>query len=412
MNSNLFYVDSMSRSAITISDLVDDISRLKTMPEVCCSANYSEVFKQIIASLIFDLPIILLDSDMTQAEKDALVANNTNTWDLDTKLTPSLNADNFIDRILSAKRNWTITLFTSGTTGLPKKISHNFESITRSVKSDAKYRGNIWGFAYNPTHMAGIQVFLQALINQNTIVRLFGMSKEQIFESIDNYKITHISATPTFYRLLLPSDKSYPSVVKLTSGGEKFDSATLGKLQLVFPQAKITNVYASTEAGSLLATDGDCFVIKAEHEKLFRIENEELLIHQCLLGDSDTIAIDGHWYHTNDIVEVVGLNPTKFKFCSRKNEMINVGGYKVNPNEIEDVLRQIDVIKEALVYGKTNRLLGNIICCDIVLASTDAISEAQIRADLTKKLQEFKIPRIINFVDQIKTTRTGKISRK
>jgi acyl-coenzyme A synthetase/AMP-(fatty) acid ligase len=79
---------------------------------------------------------------------------------------------------------------------------------------------------YNPTHMAGIQVFFEALLNPNTMVRLFGLAKDDVFRAITKYNITHISATPTFYRLLLLANKVFMNVNRITSGGEKFDTKT------------------------------------------------------------------------------------------------------------------------------------------------------------------------------------------
>ena len=110
-----------------------------------------------------------------------------------------------------------------------KKLTKN-KNITRAIKQKASSKSNVWAFAYNATHFAGLQVFFQAFLNQNTIVRLFGVSRTNCFKLINDFKITNISATPTFYRLLLPPDIICHSLQNLTSGGEKFDSTTLQKL--------------------------------------------------------------------------------------------------------------------------------------------------------------------------------------
>ncbi len=90
--------------------------------------------------------------------------------------------------------------------------------------------------------------------------------------------------------------------------------------------------------------------------------------------------------------------------------MINVGGYKVNPVEVEETIRKIEGIQDVRVFAKSNSVFGNIICCEVVKTS-DEIDEVSIRSFLQSKLQEFKIPRIIKFTDKILTTRTGKIQR-
>ena len=89
--------------------------------------------------------------------------------------------------------------------------------------------------------------------------------------------------------------------------------------------------------------------------------------------------------------------------------MINVGGYKVNPSEVEDVIRCIDGVRDVSVYALANSVLGNIVASDIVI-DTD-ISEADIRKALQGILQNFKIPRVIKFVKSIEKTRTGKIKK-
>lgn len=256
--------------------------------------------------------------------------------------------------------------------------------------------------------MAGVQVFFQALMNGNTMVRLFGMGKDDIFKAIEQYKITHISATPTFYRLLLPSDKAFEIVERITSGGEKFDTKTIEQLSRLFPRAKITNVYASTEAGTLFASVGDVFSIKPEVAELVKFENNELHIHKKLMGTTEFSLEE--WYHTGDLVEIISNHPLQFHFLSRKNEMINVGGNKVNPAEVEETLRNIDGIKDTRVFAKNNSVLGNIICCEIV-RENEMLDEPKIRSYLQKNLQEYKIPRIMKFVDELATTLTGKIKR-
>ena len=91
--------------------------------------------------------------------------------------------------------------------------------------------------------------------------------------------------------------------------------------------------------------------------------------------------------------------------------MINVGGYKVNPNELEGCIRECQGVMDVYVYAKDSKILGKIICCDVV-REDENITEKMIREQLRQKLQEFKIPRIFKFVEQLNVTRTGKISRK
>ncbi len=300
-------------------------------------------------------------------------------------------------------------MYTSGTTGLPKSVTHKFQSFTRYVKISESNSNNVWGFAYNPTHMAGLQVFFQALMNGNSIIRLFELPNDIILSNIQEFNITHISATPTFYRLLDLKTKTFPSVLRIISGGEKIDLNKIRELNKAFINAEIRNVYASTEAGTLFASQGDQFSIRNELKNFVKLVENELHIHKSLLGQSGFLSDE--WYASGDLVEIINQDPLVFKFLSRKNEMINVAGYKVNPNEVEEVIREINGVNEVSVFAKKNSVIGNIICCEIVKGSEE-LTEADIRKYLQSKLQEFKLPRIIKFVSQIKTTRTGKLKRK
>lgn len=409
--SKIFYSDIRAGRVVSYSQLVEDIQKYASYSPYCKSGDYYEVFLKIVTSLILGREVILLDADFSDAEVEKLVGN------VDIYATESvtpvsiLTEENFLELLTAKTETWKITLFTSGTTGLPKKVSHSFNSIARQAKRSERHANDVWGFAYNPTHMAGLQVFFQALLNQNTIVRLFGLDSKEIISEINKNQITHISATPTFYRLLLPPTGVCSSVKRLTSGGEKFDEHTLGLLSSLFPNAKLTNVYASTEAGTLFASKGNEFCIKEDMKDKVCIREGELLIHKSLLAESASIQFDGDWYHTGDLIEVSCQEPLTFHFISRKTEMINVGGYKVNPTEVEECIRECKGVQDAFVYGKANRIMGNIIMGEVV-REDESVTEKSIREELQQKLQEFKIPRIIKFVEHLNVTRTGKISRK
>ncbi len=409
---DFFLKDIEHGGHITWDFLINDITNSFTYNPYCKSDSYYHVFKHIISSLIIGKEIILLDSDFTDSE----LVNLTGFSEYE-EFTQLIDKASFqflrdkvelIEKLRNISDDWKVTLYTSGTTGIPKKVTHNFNSITRFVKISERNTNSIWGFAYNPTHMAGIQVFFQALLNGNAIVRLFGLSANEIHREINENFITHISATPTFYRLLLPCQETFPSVERITSGGEKFNEKTILQLKDIFPNAKITNVYASTEAGTLFASENDVFSIRPDYEHLIRVHDGELLIHSSLMGSSDINIKE--WYNTGDLIEIIHEKPLKFRFISRKSDMINVGGYKVNPLEVEETILTLTGIQNVRVYSKSNSVLGNIICCEVV-CDNEQISESSIRTFLQSKIQEFKIPRIIRFVDKLSTTRTGKIKR-
>ena len=409
--SKLFYQDTIEGIEVNYDNLLNDLSSVSSYNKYCKSSSYYDVFKHIILSMIIGEEIILLDHDFSSDEIEKLIGDNSMIFnEKPINAIGKISFKEILEKIKINKNSWKINLFSSGTTGLPKKISHTFNSLTRFIKIEKKRKNNIWGFAYNPTHMAGLQVFFQAFLNENSIVRLFGLEKNVILSLINKYEVTNISATPTFYRMLMSSVYVSDKVSNLTSGGEKFDSKTLKDLKVMFPNSQIRNVYATTEAGALFSSMGDDFTIKPDFLDLVKIINNELFIHSSLLGKSDRIKLVNGWHQTGDIIEIINEKPLKFRFLSRKNEVINTGGYKVNPNEVEHSLRQIEGILDAFVFGKKNSLLGNIVCCEII-CTDKSLTEKQIRQFLQIKLQEFKIPRVIKFVDKIDLTRTGKIFR-
>ena len=389
----------------------DLLQSLNMSSEYCPLYKTSDIysyFVNLIKALAANKPLVLLDSDLNPAEIDGVDEHLVNVKEeIDKKSYKSMGE--IVEDIQNSTSE--ITIFTSGTTGQPKKVLHTVATLTRSVRTGERYVGQIWAYAYNPTHMAGLQVFFQAFENLNTLVNVFNKQRSEVYELINKHNITHISATPTFYRLLLPFEQEYKTVVRVTLGGEKSDSHLYENIKKIFPEAKINNVYASTEAGSLFAAKGDCFQIPEKIRDKFEVVDDELLIHKSLLGKSDSFKFEGDYYHSGDLIEWVDKESGLFRFKSRKNELINVGGYKVNPGEVENILLSIDGVKQVLVYGKANSILGNVLCADIQLEDGVALTDVEIKKALRSQLQDFKIPRRIKFVEQMSLTRTGKLKR-
>jgi len=408
----IFLIDTKRNVFKTYEEFFQDLSNIDELETIIYERTPYLIFLKLTRSLIEGLQVDLLDYDISYDEMKRLGISEK---DLKAKVRLSNikinNFDEFLSKIKYGSKTWKLGLYTSGTTGRPKKVYHTFENLTRNVKTGDRFKENIWAFAYNPTHIAGVQVFFQALLNGNPIIYIFDLNIKKIPQLMIKYRITNISATPTFYRNIISViDKSINSVKRVTFGGEKFDPTLENKLKTIFPNAKIVNIYASTEAGSLLSSRGEFFEIPKDKETLFKIaEDGELLIHESLLGESESIKIENGWYHTGDIVELIEKN--KIKIVGRKTEMINVGGYKVNPHEVEEEIKKIPGVVDAYVYSKKNRMTGNIIVADVIVDSiVQNLNEFEklIYDKLRKNLQAWKIPRIINFVDKIQLTRTGK----
>lgn len=407
MNRHLFLYDIGTEK--TYGELIAKINSIDYYYPKFQSSSLFDFWTNLIVGLISDSPVTLLDSDISKSEIDISILHDINKR---AKIVKPLIND-FSDLLaLMDKSTSEITIFTSGTTGQPKEVRHTYKSLSRAVKKGNKYENNIWGFAYNPTHMAGLQVFLQAFSNGNPLINVFNKDRQYVLDKINDFRITHISATPTFYRLLLPVEEPCESVMRVTLGGEKSGENLYRVIRQIFPNAKITNVYASTEAGTLFASKGEFFKIPDIIRDKFKVIDDELYIHESLLGRSSSFMLNGGYYASGDLIEWIDAKEGLFRFKSRKNELINVGGYKVNPTEVEEILRGIAGVMDTHVFGKSNSILGNILCADIVKEDSSPLTEIGLRTELKNKLQDFKIPRRIKFVESLSLTRTGKMNRK
>jgi acyl-coenzyme A synthetase/AMP-(fatty) acid ligase len=316
------------------------------------------------------------------------------------------NYDELVSNI--KQTNATIELNTSGTTGEPKIITHTFNSMVGNIKVSDDRLDDVWGFTYNPTKMAGYQVLFQSILNGNTLVNLFKYNYTEISNRIQKYNTTHISATPTLYKILTSDGIIYPNVKHISLGGEGSNIELQSKIKINFPNAKLKNIYASTEVSSLFASAGDLFKIPNRYKELVRLDGGKLMIHKTLVGQSKSIDFNNDWYDTGDLVEVIGDDC--FKIIGREGCLINVGGYQINLSQIEAKISELDFVKLCKVYSKSNSLLGNIIMCDLVLLSDISIFE--IKNSMRSVINDYEVPSKINIVDEIIINENGKISRK
>jgi acyl-coenzyme A synthetase/AMP-(fatty) acid ligase len=315
------------------------------------------------------------------------------------------NFEHLLTNIIN--NNFEITINTSGTTGKSKKIYHNINTITKNIKVDSRYEHSIWGLCYPFGKMAFYQVLFQSLFNKSRLVNLFGYHFDIIKDRIIEHNITNISATPTFYKMLLSYNHIYKKVTQVTLGGESLDENLLSNIKKYFPDSSIRNIYASTEGASLFTSDGNTFKIPEKYKTKIKIKENVIHIHKDLLGKIDESNIDDNWFNTQDNIEMVG--ETEFKFVGRKNLEINVSGFKINPYKVEGVINSLEYVENSVVYSKKNSVTGNILCCDVITDRT--VTKLQIKEDLKQKLDKYEIPSLINFVDSLKINDSMKILR-
>lgn len=344
-----------------------------------------------------------------------------------------------VDSKLTSQQDWCssmlestskIQLTTSGTTGTPKAVSHSIKTLTRGVRTGQDHQHDVWALAYPIGHLSGVQVLFQALCNRNTIVQLFGLSAEAAHLAIERYGITHISCTPTFLKLLSSGVHSHAAVKRLTTGGECCETSTAQAVCRLFPNAKHRNIYALTEVGNLLIGNGEEFSVPSELQNLIKIEEGSLAIHPSLLVGSvepqSSVQEYGNakpkneastndiydWFMTGDLVEVITESPLSFRFVARENDIINVGGYKVVPQQVESELLKSPAVQQVVVFGKKNSVTGQIVACRVVVEPEEDFDQVAIRKQLSEVLPRYAVPRIFTVVDFLPMMSTGKLSRR
>ncbi len=203
--NNLFWIQNGENSIRTYQQLIDFVAN---EGEVCLNyfgCDNSLLFANFIKALVNNLDYTFVDVDFSKNELNSLFESGYIKVVKNTEKLNILDFHDLIKLVLESKSN--ITLFTSGTTGIPKKVRHSVNSLTRMVRYGEKHSSDIWGFCYNPTHMAGIQVFFQAFLNINPMIYIYGADNNEIYGRISEFKVSHISATPTFYRLFTSINK-------------------------------------------------------------------------------------------------------------------------------------------------------------------------------------------------------------
>jgi acyl-coenzyme A synthetase/AMP-(fatty) acid ligase len=404
----IFYVDIANNTNISYTEFFAKLSSRKYINKYVRSTSMIDLWIDILLAFYHKKRVFILDSDHSSSEIRALDIS-------DTELTYKYDISNHrIDNLGQVALQCVsvdtpvLNIYTSGTTGRPKVVAYSWSAITRSIKTGKHLSGIVWGLAYNPTHFAGLQVFFQAIMNRCTIINIFNIRSDIIADTIINKRVTSLSATPTYYRNLIARGQLMEVVKNVSIGGEKSDSYLLDALRNIFPQAKMRNIYASTEGGSLFTSDGEVFDIPFKLMKKVRVsEKNELLLHSSLLGEFEGSDV-GEWYQTGDIINL--LDDQRFVVVSRKNEMLNIGGYKVNPHEIEQEINNIAGVSDCRVYSKPNKLLGSIVVADVVPDKSidENTLEKSIINTLNPIFQKFKVPRVYYFLEQLDYTRTGK----
>ena len=318
-------------------------------------------------------------------------------------------------------------LLTSGTTGAPKIVRHSLRSLTGAIKPNKPGVPPIWSTFYDIRRYGGLQIFLRAILGGGSLV--LSDAGEPVAEFLDRlaaHGVTHMSGTPSHWRraLMNPNVGVFnPSYVRLS--GEIADQTILDDLKEVFPKAAIDHAYASTEAGvGFVVSDGrDGFpasmVGNSGQGVEIRIVDDTLRIKSTLtasgfLGDNVPALRDSEAFvDTGDIVERRG---DRYYFVGRRGGIINVGGLKVHPEEVESVINRHPAVHMSRVKARKNPFTGSVIVADVVLKARDNAGgddhlRAEILTECREALPQYKVPALVHFVPSLDLTEAGKLIR-
>ncbi|HLW92712.1 MAG TPA: class I adenylate-forming enzyme family protein [Roseiarcus sp.] len=317
-------------------------------------------------------------------------------------------------------------LLTSGTTGVPKAALHDLQSLAGAF-AGAKQNGAApnWATFYDIRRYGGLQIFFRGVLGGGSLTLTSpGEALEEHLERLARRGVTHISGTPSHWRRVLMSNAAKrfaPSYVRLS--GEIADDAVLANLRELYPQARIGHAYASTEAGvafevtdersgfplSFLGEGAGGVAMKIEDGSL-RIRSPRVARSYIGAGAAPLRDADG-FVDTGDMVEIRG---DRCFFAGRRGGVINVGGAKVHPEEVEAVINLHDRVRMSLVKARANPITGALVVADVVLDGYEG-GEADIREDILAtcraRLPPYKVPAMIRFVPKLAMTATGKLAR-
>jgi acyl-coenzyme A synthetase/AMP-(fatty) acid ligase len=334
-----------------------------------------------------------------------------------------------IRRGASVATEW--ILLTSGTTGSPKLVVHTLQSLGGALPTQAQAGArSIWSTFYDIRRYGGLQIYLRAVLSGSPFVLSSpGEPTVDFLARAAAAGVTHISGTPSHWRRALMSGQAAvlkPQYVRLS--GEVADQALLDNLRAVYPNARIAHAFASTEAGVAFdVNDGLAgfplaFVDNPSGEIELKVVDHTLRIRSGrsaarYLGAAPGVLVsDDGYVDTGDMVELV---QGRYYFRGRVGGVINVGGLKVYPEEVEAVLNSDPRVRMSLVRARRNPITGAVVVADVVLANPQSPDPSDapdaVKSDLLdacrRHLAAHKVPAMLRFVPALEFTAAGKLVR-
>jgi long-chain acyl-CoA synthetase len=361
----------------------------------------------------------LMESSISETAPQFLVDCSSSETQIDEYQTQSSIPSLY--KILHERFKPGLVLFTSGSSGKPKIVVHDFSRLLEKFHTPRPALKTLNFLLFD--HWGGLNTLFHGLSNLCLLVVPDERTPEAICRLIEHYGIELLPATPGFFNMLLISKAhqrfDLSSLRLITYGAEPMLEMTLKALYKNFPGIDIRQTYGMIELGVLrtkskspdslwVKLGGEGYAVRIVDSKL------EIKAASAMLGylNAESPFTDDGYLQTGDMVE---QNGEWIRIIGRQSDIINVGGQKVYPAQVESAILSCSGVQDVTVYGEANPILGRIVCAAIVLEET--LDKSNFRNILKKHcsnfLQPFMIPVKINFVDEIAlTTRFKRIRNK
>lgn len=313
-----------------------------------------------------------------------------------------------------------LLLFSSGSTGDPKGILLDFGSVLEKFRTR---RPRVTAISFLMLdHFGGINTLFHITSNLGTVVTVHERSVRAVCEAIGRHRVELLPTTPSFLNVLVHSDVNgrydLSSLRTISYGTEVMPQATLDRLAALFPEVKLQQTYGLSEVGVLrsrsrpdgslwLKVGGEGFQTQVREGVLW-IKSDYAMVGY--LNAPSPFDEDG-WFNTQDRVEVDG---EYIRVLGRTTDLINVGGQKVYPAEVEDAIIGLENIEDVRVYGERNALIGNVVVAEVILRSPEDPVELKkrVRKACRQVLADFKVPAKVTEVQSgLYTSRHKKVRR-
>jgi len=309
---------------------------------------------------------------------------------------------------LRSARHPGLVLFSSGSTGKSKAAVHDFVPLLEKFRVPRHALRTLTFLLFD--HIGGVNTLLYALSNAGCIVAVQERSPEAVCAAIEKHRVQLLPTSPTFINLLLASeaylDHDLASLELVTYGTEVMPESTLARFHQIFPRVRLLQTYGLSEVGILRSQSrsSDSLWVKVGGEGFeTRVVDGmlEIRARSVMLGYLNApspFTADG-WFPTGDAVEVDG---EYLRIRGRQSEIINVGGEKVYPAEVESVLQSMEGVQDVTVSAEANPITGQIVAAKVRLSTGETLPEfrARMRRFCRDRLPVFKIPQKVTLVDE------------